>query len=214
MEWYEADIRELEDRVKEIQAPCPAVFYGSSSIRMWDTLAEDLDVPNAVNAGFGGSTLEACVYFFDRLIPPLQPASLVVYAGDNDLGDDKSPEQVLTSFRALTVMVERKLGPIPFGFISIKASPARFGIVDRIRRANALIQAEIENLPSVYWIDVFAAMLDGSGKPRTELFLEDGLHLSRSGYRVWAERLTPYRNRIVIEDCRDIDAGRISLQKV
>jgi lysophospholipase L1-like esterase len=213
MEWYEADIRELEERVKDINFACPAVFYGSSSIRMWDTLAEDLAIPSAVNAGFGGSTLEACVYFFDRLIPPLEPASLVVYAGDNDLGDDKSPEQVLTSFRALTVMVERKLGPIPFGFISIKASPARFGIVDRIRRANALIQAEIENLPSVYWIDVFAAMLDESGKPRAELFLEDGLHLSRAGYRVWAEQLTPYRNRIVIEDCRNIDAGRLSLQK-
>jgi lysophospholipase L1-like esterase len=213
MDWYEADIRELEARLRNIDIPCPAVFYGSSSIRMWDTLAEDLKTTNAVNAGFGGSTLEACVFFFDRVIPPLHPASLVVYAGDNDLGDGKSPEQVLTSFRALAVMVERKLGPIPFGFISIKASPARFGIVDRIRRANALIQTEIANIPSAYWIDVVAAMLDPAGKPHAELFLEDGLHLSRKGYQVWAQRLAPYRNRIVIEDCRNIDAGRLSLQK-
>jgi lysophospholipase L1-like esterase len=180
---------------------------------MWDTLAQDLDIPNAVNAGFGGSTLEACVYFFDRLIPPLHPASLVVYAGDNDLGDGKTPEQVLTSFRALALMVERKLGPTPFGFISIKPSPARAGILDRIRRTNQLIQAEIANLPSAYWIDVFTAMLDQSSKPRPELFLEDGLHLSPKGYRLWAELLAPYRNRIVIEDCRNRDTAQLSLQK-
>jgi lysophospholipase L1-like esterase len=213
MEWYEADIRELEARVKNIDAACPAVFYGSSSIRMWDTLSKDLAYPGAVNAGFGGSTLEACVYFFDRVIPPLHPASLVVYAGDNDLGDGKSPEQVLTSFRALALMVERKLGPIPFGYISVKASPARFGIIDRIRRTNDLIRAEIANIPSAYWIDVFTAMLNQAGKPRPELFQDDGLHLNRQGYKVWADRLAPYRNQIVIADCRNIDAGRLSLQK-
>ena len=213
MEWYEAEVLILEARLKKITVACPAVFYGSSSIRMWDTLAQDLDIPNAVNAGFGGSTLEACVYFFDRLIPPLHPASLVVYAGDNDLGDGKTPEQVLTSFRALALMVERKLGPTPFGFISIKPSPARAGILDRIRRTNQLIQAEIANLPSAYWIDVFTAMLDQSSTPRPELFLEDGLHLGRKGYQLWAELLAPYRNRIVIEDCRNRDTAQLSLQK-
>lgn len=214
MDWYEADVREVEARLEKIDVPCPAVFYGSSSIRLWNTLAEDLAIPNAVNAGFGGSTLEACVYFFDRLIPPLHPGSLVVYAGDNDLGDGRSPKQVLTSFRALALMVERKLGPIPFGFLSIKPSPARLSILDRIRRANELIHAEISNVPCAYWIDVFTAMLDSSGKPRPELFLDDGLHLSRKGYRLWAERLASYRNRILIEDCRKIDTGRLSLHKV
>ena len=48
---------------------------------------------------------------------------------------------------------------------------------------------------------------------RRDLFLDDGLHLSPAGYQVWAERLAPYRNKIVIEDCRNIDAGSLSLQK-
>lgn len=214
MEWYEAEVRELEGRLKKTDGvACPAVFYGSSSIRMWETLGQDLAIWNAVNAGFGGSTLEACVYFFDRLIPALRPASLVVYAGDNDLGDGKSPEQVLTSFRALALMVERKLGPAPFGFISIKPSPARAGILDRIRRSNQMIQAEVVNLPGAYWVDVFTPMLDSAGSPRAELFLEDGLHLSRKGYLLWAERLAPYRNRIVIEDCLKLDTTQLSLQK-
>ena len=50
----------------------PPVFYGSSSIRPWDTLAEDFD-PRVLNLGFGGATLEACDYFFSRLVPPVNP---------------------------------------------------------------------------------------------------------------------------------------------
>jgi hypothetical protein len=49
---------------------------------------------------------------FGRLIPPLPPASLVVYAGDNDLDDGKTPELGPTSIRAQALMVERDLGHV------------------------------------------------------------------------------------------------------
>jgi len=39
-------------------------------------------------------------------------------------------------------------------------------------------------------------MLDRSGKPRTEFFLADGLHLNREGYRLWSRLLEPHRNQI------------------
>ena len=87
---------------------------------------------------------------------------------------------------------------IPFGFVSVKPSPARFAINDRIRRLNDLVRADIESRPSGYYVDLFPAMLDNLGKPRTELFLEDGLHLNREGYRVWGRLLQPYRQRILI----------------
>jgi lysophospholipase L1-like esterase len=197
MEWYEAEVRALEESLREGPLPeRPAVFYGSSSIRMWDDLAADLDDERALNLGFGGSTLAACVHFFERLVPPVHPASLVVYAGDNDLGDGCAPEEVLRSFRALADRVEELPEPIPFGFLSVKLSPARVELRDKIRQANGLIREEIASRPDAYFIDVFEAMLDAKGQPRRELFLEDGLHLSRAGYRLWAKLLEAYRNRI------------------
>lgn len=72
-------------------------FYGSSSIRLWATLASDFPGLSVVNLGFGGATLAACVYFFERLVLPCSPASLVLYAGDNDLGDGRRPEDVAGS---------------------------------------------------------------------------------------------------------------------
>ena len=198
MLWFDSDVECLEKRLKkERRPPNPVVFYGSSSIRLWEHLAEDLGDSRAVNAGFGGSTLDACVQYFDRVVRPLSPSSLVVYAGDNDLGDGRTPDDVLQSFRGMAIQVAR-LGVIPFGFMSIKLSPVRAGLREKIERANAMIREQIKGLPLAYYIDIYPAMLDQKGQPRAELFLEDGLHLSPSGYAVWTQVLKRYRHQMFI----------------
>jgi lysophospholipase L1-like esterase len=196
MLWYESEVAALERATAGVNGHRPPVFYGSSSIRLWDTLDEDFD-PAVLNMGFGGSTLEACDYFFARLVPPVHPRSLLLYAGDNDLGDGQSVEKVFGVFRALSTKVERLLGQIPFGFVSVKPSPARYAILDRIHRLNDLIRTDIESRPSGFYVDVFPAMLNESGKPRPEFFLADGLHLNRAGYRLWGSLLQPFRRRIL-----------------
>lgn len=199
MQWYEPEVQDLERTVvARVNGNHPPVFYGSSSIRLWSTLAEDVD-PHVLNLGFGGSTLEACRYFFQRLVPPVHPRSLLLYAGDNDLGDGHSPDATFADFRRLADQVFATLGAIPFGFVSVKISPARYAIGDRIRRFNELVRVEIESRPSGYYVDACPAMLDQSGKPRAELFLADGLHLSRQGYRLWGRLLEGYRDRILTE---------------
>jgi lysophospholipase L1-like esterase len=193
MEWYEDEVRELE-RIRGPQPsdPAPVVFYGSSSIRLWETLDDDFHGIGTVNLGFGGSTLAACAHFFPRLVPRCRPRSLLVYAGDNDLGDGRSPEDVLASLRDLLRQADALLGPIPIAFLSIKPSPARQYLDERIRRANALAREEIAARYEGRFIDVYPRMLDAAGRPRAELYAEDGLHLSRSGYRVWAATVMEY----------------------
>lgn len=196
MEWYEGEVQALE-RMNALRAAGarPPVFYGSSSIRLWSTLADDFD-PRVVNLGFGGSTLEACDYFFSRLIPPMNPRSILLYAGDNDLGDGREPEQIIGWFRSLADKVEGSLGSVPLGFVSVKPSPARYSIIDRIRRLNELVLLEMTFRPFTYYVDVFDPMLDEAGHPNKIYFLEDGLHLSHEGYRLWSRLLEPYRNQI------------------
>jgi hypothetical protein len=147
MEWYEAEVRELEkNRLRNLYPQCPAVFYGSSSIRLWSSLAADLQSPRVVNLGFGGSTLAACVHFFERLVRPAAPSSLIVYAGDNDLGDGRSADDVIASFRALSTRVRAHCDGIPFGFISIKLSPARFHLRAAIDTVNEAVRTQMEAL--------------------------------------------------------------------
>ncbi len=202
MDWYEPEVRALEGiRTTRRWPERPVVFYGSSSIKLWTTLPQDLSNPCIVNLGFGGSTLEACVRFFDRLVRPVRPSSLIVYAGDNDLGDGRTPRQVASWFGELLEKVHRDLHGIPFGFVSIKPSPARAPLLAQITETNATIQRTIAGYPWAFYVNVFTPMLGAKGQPRPELFLEDGLHLSLAGYRLWTQTLWPYRDRMFTKDC-------------
>lgn len=189
MYWYEDEVKALEkDSLKTGYEP-ETVFYGSSSIRLWNTLYEDMAHLKPVNLGFGGSTLAACVWFFDRLMLPFEPRRLVVYAGDNDLGDGRSPEEVFLFFQELVVKVRNRFGnDMPCYYISLKPSPSRWQMADKFKYANNLIESEIIKQDDNWrFINIFKAMLDNTGVPDKKYFVEDGLHLSAQGYAVWTE---------------------------
>ena len=194
-EWYEGEVAALAQRTSAVPDQ-PVAFYGSSSIRLWDTLADDFAPTPVVNLGFGGSTLAACAYYFERLVLPVKPRSLIFYAGDNDLGDGQLPDAVLRSFDALWAKVQHELPGVPFGCISVKPSVQRWGIIDRIRAVNNGIRTRLADQPNALYLDVFTPMLSDSGKARPELFAADGLHLSRDGYRIWWQVISAHRPRL------------------
>lgn len=190
MNWYEAEVRQLEEKLTGLSpATDRVIFYGSSSIRLWATLAKDFPDINLLNLGFGGSTLAACAWFFERLIVPAAPQSIVFYAGDNDLGDGRHPEEVCLFFNALTEKMSRLLPDVSLSFLSIKKSPARWGIADQIQRTNDLIKHGIEKQANYRYVDMTTPLLDSNGRPRQELFEQDGLHLNATGYQIWQQTL-------------------------
>jgi lysophospholipase L1-like esterase len=193
MQWYESDVQALEKNLERWPPSVrPVVFYGSSSIRLWTTLEEDFADVATLNLGFGGSTLAACSWFYWRLVRPICPKALVVYAGDNDLGDGVPPAEVAQQLGFLMQQVDVSAPGIPLTVIAIKPSPVRWSIVTRIEEANLRMQALVAGRPRSYWVDVFHPMLQG-GQPRTELFADDGLHLSAAGYALWKTELSRVR---------------------
>lgn len=186
MFWYEDEVRRLEVSGQQTGYKAGTIFYGSSTVRLWDSLQRDLPGLEPVNLGFGGSTLAACVWFFARVMQNYQPKRLVVYAGDNDMGDGRHPEEILIFFQQLAAQVKQRFGDIPCYFISLKPSPSRWHQADQYRFTNGLIEKEIAGkLSNWHYIDIFPAMLNKDGKPKPELFLSDGLHLSKKGYSLW-----------------------------
>ncbi|WP_214072365.1 SGNH/GDSL hydrolase family protein [Mucilaginibacter sp. dw_454] len=185
MFWYEDEIKHLEKQRQELTSQPKSLFYGSSSIRLWKNLKTDFSEYAPINLGFGGSTLAACTWFFDRVMSDYKPERLVVYAGDNDLGDGRHPEEVFLFFQQLATRAEKHFGLIPCYFISLKPSAARWHMADQFHFTNLIISAEVKNLPNWHWIDVYSAMLTADGKPNASYFLEDGLHLNPKGYQLW-----------------------------
>jgi lysophospholipase L1-like esterase len=170
------------------QAPAPGgvLFVGSSSIRLWDGLESQFDgTPAIIKRGFGGSRLADCVSFLDRLVLPYRPRLVIVYAGDNDLAEGATAEQVLERFQALVEGVHAALPDTKVAFLSIKPSPLRAALMPQVSRANALVQAYAAGTPGLDYIDIHSRMLGPDGQPRAELFLEDRLHLNPAGYDLW-----------------------------
>jgi lysophospholipase L1-like esterase len=193
MVWYENEVQRLEKERAALTFDPKLLFYGSSSIRLWETLDADFAGYHPVNLGFGGSTLAACDWFYDRLIAPFQPESIIVYAGDNDLGDGRHPEEVFIFFQQLVSRTRRQFGDIPLAFISIKPSITRWNIVDSIRYTNKIIEAEINRQANnLHFINIYARMTDNAGYPKREFLEPDGLHINVKGYAIWKEVIQQY----------------------
>lgn len=190
MYWYEDEIRLLESKQIPIKINKKrVVFYGSSSIRLWENLDTDFPEFETINRGFGGSTLAACCWFFKRLIPQLKPDIIVIYAGDNDLGDGRHPEEVYLYFQNMMQLINHSFGAIPVGFISVKTSISRNYLYNSIEYTNKIIKAEIDlDHPFCTFIDINHAMSQ-KGIDEKTLYETDGLHLSLEGYKVWVEEV-------------------------
>jgi lysophospholipase L1-like esterase len=189
---WELDIQRFE-AADQVNPPRPGavVFIGSSSIRMWETLEADFPGVPVLNRGFGGSELSDAARFAGRIVVPYKPRVVVLYAGDNDLAAGKTPAQVFEDFQSFVAIVRRKLPATRIAFVAIKPSLARLNIMDRARETNQLIRDYARGDDKLTYVDVFSPMLDASGKPRQELFLEDGLHMNAKGYAIWRDLIAP-----------------------
>jgi lysophospholipase L1-like esterase len=189
---FDADIAAFEVRDRTNPPPKDAtLFIGSSSIRMWKTLAQDFPEHKVINRGFGGSEISDSVHFADRIVIPYRPKRIVMYAGGNDINAGKSPERVAADFKAFVKKVRAKLPDTPIAYISIAPNPARWSQVDRVRRANELIREFTATDSKLTFIDVFPHMLGGDGQPRPEIFLDDRLHMNEKGYAIWKRIVGP-----------------------
>lgn len=190
---FESELLQFDQSLKDARQR-GIVFYGSSSIRLWSSLHSDFShLPAAViNRGFGGSSLGQCGEQFKRVILPLDPRVLIVYAGENDIAADRSPAVVRARFQTLMSTTRRFFPSLPVVFISIKPSPSRLEKLQPMNETNYLIKADIARMANVHYVDIFHEMLGADGRPRPELFLEDDLHMNEQGYAIWTRTLNQY----------------------
>ncbi len=186
---FEDEIRRFEasDRANP-PAPGAVLFTGSSSIRLWSSLAEDFPGYRTLNRGFGGSQIADSVRLVDRTVFPYKPRAIVFFAGTNDLAAGKSPETALADFNAFVTKVRDRLPNVPIAYIAISPAPSRWNNIANVRRANELIRVYC-GYRGLRFIDTYASFLTPEGGPRPELYVADQLHLRPAGYAIWREQV-------------------------
>ncbi len=192
MQKWEKEISAFEQQDKtNIPPRKPIVFTGSSSIRLWETLAQDFNGKKVLNRGFGGSQTHEVLHFADRIILPYRPKQVIIYVGDNDLAAGKTPDQVFTDFKALFQKIRQGSKKTNVVFISIKPSPARRQLLPAITQTNQLINDYLRAQKRTGYVDVFHPMLTPQGKFNPALYRADSLHMTDAGYRIWADAVRP-----------------------
>ena len=168
------------------------VFVGSSSFTMWKALENHYKDYNAINRGFGGSTLTDAIEYAEEIVLAYKPRQVVIYSGENDIANGASADETFSRFKTLFDKLRKGLPKAKITYISMKQSPSREKFAAELVKANGMIRDYIQTQKKANYIDVNAKMLGSDGKPRPELFLNDMLHMQQAGYDIWIKEITPH----------------------
>ena len=183
---FENEILAFEASDRTNPPPKEAIlFIGSSSIRLWKTLARDFAKHKVINRGFGGSQIIDSVNYAGRIIFPYRPRQIVLYAGGNDINGGKSPDQVFADYLAFVATVHSVLPKARITYISIAPNPARWAQVERVKATNQRIAEHVKTDSRLGFIDVFTEMLGPNGHPKPDIYVDDRLHMNAKGYELW-----------------------------
>ncbi len=197
---WEKDIARFDSMNRVEQYPDDAViFAGSSSIRIWKNLAEDMAPFSIIQRGYGGAKLSDFAVYAPRIFTPHKCSAAVVFVGNDITGsqNDKSPEEVRKLFLSVLKSFRKSHPKTPFFWVQVTPTPARWKVWNEILKANELIRKECERHPNTYFIRTDYAFLDNNGLPRSELFLPDKLHLNAEGYKLWTQIIKDELKRVL-----------------
>ncbi len=175
---------EAEDR-SQAPAPGQTLFIGSSTFSHWHSLEQDLKECNALNRGFGGSTIPEINHYINRIAINYKPSRIVFYAGTNDIADGHSARQVCDDFIEFVKKVHAALPETQIYFISMSVAPSRLVWKSVYDEGNALVREYAEKTNYIHYIDVLPVMRDVDGRLKERYFLPDRLHMTSEGYAQW-----------------------------
>jgi lysophospholipase L1-like esterase len=168
-------------------------FTGSSSIRFWKTLEQDMAPLPVINRGFGGAKIKQVAYYVDQIVIPYRPRAVVLFAGTNDLGRfrTKTAQEVFEGYVEFVKVVQAALPDTPIYYIAITPTPARWKIWPIAHEANQRIKAYTETDQRLHFIDLTNEILGPDGRPKRDLYIWDRLHPSAKGYALWTSIIKP-----------------------
>jgi lysophospholipase L1-like esterase len=192
---FAADIAAFKKQDSVSFPPKNAIlFVGSSSFTNWKDVQNYFPGYTIINRGFGGSSLPDVIRYANDIIFPYLPKQIVIYCGENDIAGDSTVTGKMVSerFEQLFTDIRKQLPGVPVVYISMKPSPSRWHMKDRMIEGNERIKKFLKKKKNVKFISVWKSMLGPDGTPVKEIFLEDKLHMNAKGYAIWQKLIKPY----------------------
>jgi lysophospholipase L1-like esterase len=167
------------------------LFVGSSIFHRWTQLTSQMAPLPVQNIAFDGAETDDWNRLIDSRVIPVRPKVLVYYCGSNDVDAGDSAVRIVARIRTFMNRVAAALPQTRVVFVSVNKAPEkrdRWDVVDDINRQ---IQKYAERNPRVEFVDVNPALFNADGTSRTDLFMNDQLHLRPAAYEEFAKILKP-----------------------
>jgi lysophospholipase L1-like esterase len=176
------------------------MFIGSSSIKLWKTLAADMAPHSVIQHGFGGSSLPDVIQYAERIIGKHKPCAFVLFVANDIKGaaNDKSPDQVASLHEDLVSIIRSQHAHTQVFILAITPTGSRWQAWPRIQSANKAIADMTLRQRNVTLIPTEHLFLGVDGMPDPALFVADKLHLSPAGYTRWTSVLRPLLHDAII----------------
>lgn len=189
---YEKEIQQFEKLDSTETYPANSIlFMGSSSIRLWNTIRQDMAPYPVIQRGFGGSNMADVAFYTKRIVYPHQFRAAVIFVANDITGGlaDKDPEEVASLFAYVHKTIRQKFPGKPIYFIEITPTNSRWKVWPKIQQANSLVKKFCARKSKTYFIETAQLYLGVDGKPKSELFREDQLHQTTEGYKLWTQAI-------------------------
>lgn len=182
-EHFEREIAVLKRKVDQLETQeAQTVFYGSSTIRLWKNMAQDLAPHQTLNLGFGGAFIHSLSHYFEHLFDGLAPQNIMLYLGGNDLTLGFDADRIVADIPSFVQMIHNKFPETNIYNIAIKPSFERESELTEIRGINDGVQALSDKLPYLHQLGLYEKLMDDN-RIRRDVLLQDGLHLNKKGYK-------------------------------
>ena len=184
-----ARLEALDDRPKGA-----VLFLGSSSIRRWEDIAEDMAPYPVVRRGYGGASYLDLDHYAKRLLAGQQPAAVVLFCGNDIKGDkrDRTADEVAALVESIAKTIRREHPKVPIVVIGVTPTPQRFHLWPLTKAANREVEKACGADPQLHFINTEAIFLESGERgprPKADLFGPDDLHLNEDGYAAWSDRI-------------------------
>ncbi len=168
------------------------VFLGDSITQGWgDNFRGHFKGVKVANRGISGDTTRGVLIRLKEDVLSLNPKSVVILIGTNDLEEKATPEVIAGNLKLIIAALKKHNAKMPiilcntFPSSATKRRPA-----DQIIKINQLYFAAVKGDPQITVLDTWLLFADAKGDAKKPEF-PDLLHPNQIGYDKWAAALRP-----------------------
>ena len=205
-QWWQERHANMNRQVAELGARAEVIFIGDSITQGWEgagkaVWAEFYARRNAINLGISGDRTQHVLWRLENgNLEALSPKAAVVMIGTNNSnGYDHPAGQIADGVTAIVTRLRERLPEMHIVLVAIFPRGENFNDQrGKLLQTNQVLQ-KLADDAHVTWVDFGHRFVTREGLIPANL-MPDFLHLSPEGYRIWAESLEPYLQKVLSEN--------------